>query len=109
MMTIQTIEAILMPDGSIQLSEHVHAPTPRRVLVTILDEPAQVIKGNAPKTEHDRVAEALLAAGLTKPRSSHIPDGLLSSQERAALAQQFAQRGGKPLSQIVLEEREERC
>lgn len=36
---IQTVEAVLEPDGRVRLLEEVEITGPRRVLVTILDEP----------------------------------------------------------------------
>jgi hypothetical protein len=35
---IQTVEAIIEPDGKVLLLESVHLKEPRRVLVTILDD-----------------------------------------------------------------------
>lgn len=38
---IRTVEAVVEADGRIRLLEHVRVPSPRRALVTILDEPAE--------------------------------------------------------------------
>jgi hypothetical protein len=40
-MAIQTVEAVLMPDGSIHLSTPLQVHEPRRVIVILLDEPAR--------------------------------------------------------------------
>jgi hypothetical protein len=39
---MRTIEAIIEPSGEIRLSESVHLSSPRRALVTILEEPPTV-------------------------------------------------------------------
>ena len=39
---IQTVEAVVDPDGRVRLLADVHLSGPRRALVTVLDEPAAV-------------------------------------------------------------------
>jgi hypothetical protein len=107
-MTIQTIEAVLMPDGSIRLSKRLQAKQPQRVLVTLLDEPARLLEPETGVSERDRVEAILIAAGLMQPREAPALSGLLADNERAALAQRIAQAGGKPLSDTILEDRQER-
>ncbi len=107
-MTIQTIEAVLMPDGTIRLSQSLHAKTPQRVLVTLLDEPARLAFPETIQSERDRIDAVLIAAGLMQPREPQVLTGLLSDTERADLAKRMAHAGGKPLSEVILEDREER-
>ncbi len=55
---------------------------------------------------HRRAEDALIAAGLVLPRSaSESPRRPLSAAERAELAQRVH---GRPLSKMIIEEREER-
>lgn len=62
----------------------------------------------APRTERERVLQILEASGLlVSPEplpASHKP---LSQEEKAELARKFSI--GKPLSEIVIEEREDRA
>lgn len=39
---IQTVEAVVDPDGRVRLLGEVHVAEPRRALVTVLEEPAVV-------------------------------------------------------------------
>ncbi|MBI2300205.1 MAG: hypothetical protein HYU66_14880 [Armatimonadetes bacterium] len=39
---IQTVEAIVDPSGRVQLLGEIHVASPRRALVTVLEEPAAV-------------------------------------------------------------------
>lgn len=102
----QTVEAIIYPDGRVEMREPVAADTPRRALVTILDE--------MPREPHQRpqqatptVREVLRAAGLlaelTAGTASAQP---LSDGERHALAERIG--SGTSLSQIIDEDRDER-
>lgn len=59
--SILTIEAVIDPDGTVHLSEHVHLTGCRRALVTILEnEPA-------PISETAILSEAALAADWDRP------------------------------------------
>jgi hypothetical protein len=58
---IQTVEAIVDADGRVQLLGEVHVASPRRALVTVLDEPAAV------PGEAALLAEAALAADWSRP------------------------------------------
>jgi hypothetical protein len=104
----QTVEAILHPDGRVELLEPVAATKRRRALVTILED-APLATVTLPETlsEADRVDAALFAAGLFDNTDDLARDAkLLSEEERAALAMRI--QPGTPLSQIIHEEREER-
>jgi len=58
---IQTVEAVIDDAGRVRLLGEVHVSSPRRALVTILDEPAAVPGDAAP------LAEAALAADWLRP------------------------------------------
>jgi hypothetical protein len=58
---IQTVEAVIDATGRVQLLGEVHVDTPRRALVTVLEEPA-AIPGEAAM-----LAEAALAADWSRP------------------------------------------
>ena len=51
---IQTVEAVIDENGEVHLTETVHVSSPRRALVTILEEPA-------PLSETALLSEAALA------------------------------------------------
>jgi hypothetical protein len=57
---MRTVEAIIQPSGEVRLVEPVHVLSPRRALVTILEEEPQV---------HDtaRLSEAALAEDWNRP------------------------------------------
>jgi hypothetical protein len=38
LIAMRAVEAIIQPSGEVRLAEPVHVPTPRRALVTILEE-----------------------------------------------------------------------
>jgi hypothetical protein len=62
---------------------------------------------NAVEHRH-RVSEALVMAGLSLPKPEIAPAiKPLSTQQRKALAQRFG-RAGRPLSELIIEEREGR-
>jgi hypothetical protein len=46
---LQTIEAILDPSGEVRLLEPVHLSRPSRVLLTLLETPAEPERGSAAK------------------------------------------------------------
>ncbi len=58
---IQTIEALIDENGKVSLLEEVHLPTPRRALVTILDEAA------SDKSATALLSEAALAVDWNRP------------------------------------------
>jgi hypothetical protein len=69
---MRTVEAILNPSGEVRLVEEVHVPSPRRVLVTILEE--------APRA-HDTalLSESALAEDWNRPEEdaawAHLQPG----------------------------------
>ena len=70
---IQTVEAVVDAAGRIQLLGEVHVPSPRRALVTVLEEPAAV------PGEAALLAEAALAVDWNRPEEdaawSHLQPG----------------------------------
>jgi hypothetical protein len=58
---IQTVEAVVDAAGRVQLLGEVHVDSPRRALVTVLDEPA------ATPGEAALLAEAALAVDWSRP------------------------------------------
>lgn len=58
---IQTVEAIVDPDGQIRLLGDIHVSSPRRAFVTVLEEPAAV------PGEAALLAEAALAVDWLRP------------------------------------------
>ncbi|MDZ4687146.1 MAG: hypothetical protein SH850_18875 [Planctomycetaceae bacterium] len=58
---IQTVEAVVDADGHVRLLGSVRVTTPRRALVTVLEEPA------AAPGEAALMAEAALAADWSRP------------------------------------------
>lgn len=102
----QTIEAIIHPDGTIEALEAISSTAPRRALLTILDEPPALSLFGV-QDDDDQSVAVLRAAGLLMVPED-IPAGLvpLSEEERAAVAQRIP--AGTPLSQIIIEDREER-
>ncbi len=70
---IQTVEAVIGPDGRVQLLGAVTVSGPRRALVTILDEPAAV------PNETALLSEAALAVDWNRPEEdaawSHLQSG----------------------------------
>jgi hypothetical protein len=104
----RTMEAILHPDGTIELLEPLADTRRRRVLVTLLEETTAPAPPSAPPlSEGERLDAALRAAGLLDD-TSDIPADLepLSDEARAALARSIP--NGTPLSTIIHEDREER-
>lgn len=103
----RTIEAIIHPDGTVEVLEPVAGPARRRALLIILDEPPLTASPAAPLSEGERFTAALRAAGLLDD-GDDIPDDLhmMTDEEREAL---WARNPtGTPLSEIIIEEREER-
>ncbi len=70
---IQTVEAVVDASGRVQLLGEVHVTSPRRALVTVLEEPA-AIPGEAAL-----LAEAALAVDWNRPEEdaawSHLQPG----------------------------------
>lgn len=70
---IQTVEAVVDAAGRVQLLGAVHVSSPRRALVTVLEEPAAV------PGEAALLAEAALAADWSRPDEdaawSHLQPG----------------------------------
>lgn len=58
---IQTVEAVVDAAGRVQLLGEVHVTSPRRALVTILEEPAAV------PSEAALLAQAALAVDWSRP------------------------------------------
>lgn len=102
-----TIEAIVHPDGRIQPLEPLAISGPRRALLTILDEPPVEVSaqpGGNPSTT--AFFAQLQAEGLIEPLEDIPADVMpLSEEERKALARR--QPTGTPLSQIIIEDRDE--
>lgn len=70
---IQTVEAIVDADGRVQLLGEIQVGSPRRALVTVLDEPA-ALPGEAAL-----LSEAALAVDWSRPEEdaawSHLQPG----------------------------------
>ena len=70
---IQTVEAVIDSSGRVRLLGEVHIGSPRRALVTVLEEPAPV------PGEAALLAEAALAADWSRPEEdaawSHLQPG----------------------------------
>jgi hypothetical protein len=102
----QTVEAIIYPDGRVEMREPVAADAPRRALVTILDEMPRELH-QIPQPATPTVREVLRAAGLlAEIKAGTAPGQPLSNGERQALAERVG--AGTPLSQIIDEDRDER-
>ena len=108
---LQSIRAIIEPDGTIRPLEEIQVVVPTQAIITLLTDtppespiPPIVMLGSA-AMDRERVHEIFVAAGVTDPRPQIAPPGLLSTTERAALAARLA--GGRPLSEIIIEERRE--
>ena len=79
---------------------------PRQVAIEILQQ--ELAAEEKPRSERERVIEVLQKAGLLQPLSDELrmmADPTVTHEEvRAALGR----AGGKPLSEIVIEQRQER-
>jgi len=60
------------------------------------------------KSERERVIEVLQAAGLIRPLSEELRQMIDSTVTHEEVEAAFAKAGGKPLSQIIIEQRRER-
>lgn len=58
-----------------------------------------------PTDEEDEVIRSLIAAGILTPPRGHSDVEPISEQERRELAETLGQAPGKPLSEIIIEER----
>jgi hypothetical protein len=76
---IQTVEAIIDTAGQVRLLGEIHVESPRRALVTVLEEPAAV------PGEAALLAEAALALAWLRPEEdaawSHLQPGKQISQD----------------------------
>ena len=96
-----TITAIY-EDGVLRLLAPLPLPEHTSVEVTVA-MPPEAVEGDP----RQRIRAALVAAGLSRPPATPwAGPPPLSAEERAALAQQVA--AGRPLSEIIDEEREGR-
>lgn len=87
---------VLRPTTPLDLPEHAE------VQVTV------VATAPSPATEFDRVQAILRAGGIAPPRPPRTPDEQpLTDEEQAGLDARVAALGGTPLSNIIIEEREE--
>jgi hypothetical protein len=104
----RTIDVIVHADGTIEPLEPLAVDGSRRALLTILDEPSAEV-ASRPKAG---LSTAELFAQLRAEGLIEVPEDIpadlmpLSEEEREALAQRIP--AGTPLSQIIIEEREER-
>jgi len=86
---------VLRPLAPLALPEHARV----RISITPMPSPADA------ETHRRQVVEALAVAGLTSAASDN-PRMPLSERERAELARRIP--AGRPLSEIIIEERESR-
>lgn len=71
---MQTIEALIDKDGTVQLLEVVRLPSARRALVTILDEPA------VDECDTALLSEAALASDWNRPEEDEAWSHLQPAQ-----------------------------
>jgi predicted DNA-binding antitoxin AbrB/MazE fold protein len=57
--------------------------------------------------EEEEIQQLMIGAGLMRPRPRQAPPPPLSDEERRALAEQIGHAPGKPVSEIVVEDRGE--
>jgi predicted DNA-binding antitoxin AbrB/MazE fold protein len=89
-------------NGSLRLSEPLSLPQGTKVLVYVAPRRSK----SSAQLRRALVHHALVHAGLSQPAQKKPRARRLTSERRERLAALFAQ--GKPLSQIILEEREGR-
>jgi len=80
-----------------------------RQTVRIQIMPEEPARPEEPTDEGERLVQRLVAAGLMRPRPKieTPPPDPVSEQERRRLADIMGQAPGKPLSEIIIEERGE--
>ena len=101
----QTITAIY-ENGVLRPLTPLALPEQAEVQISIEPVPSNA---ETAEVQRRRVDDALIAAGLMRPRPTPNPAlRPLSEQERAELADRLGALGGKPLSEIIIEEREGR-
>lgn len=101
----RTIEVIVHADGRIEPLEPIVISGTRRGVLTILETPSDATEASQ-KTALAALLEQLYAEGLLTSLESGAIERQLSRKERIALAQRLS--GSRPLSQIILEDREDR-
>jgi predicted DNA-binding antitoxin AbrB/MazE fold protein len=71
--------------------------------------PEEPVVQEEPGDEVEEVIQSLVAAGLTRPRPKRgsPPPDPVSEEERRRLADRMGKAPGKPLSEIIIEERGE--
>jgi predicted DNA-binding antitoxin AbrB/MazE fold protein len=87
---------VLRPLAPLALPEH----TTVQISIKTVPPPAGAV------ARRSMIIQTLVAAGLAAPPPSASPSSLLSEQERHELAHRIP--AGRPLSEIIIEEREER-
>lgn len=93
-------KGILRPTHPLNLRERQRV----RIQIVMDEQPGQndVVES---EFELEQIVENLIAAGLVRPRPSIIPPNPVSEQERRVLAKTLGRTPGKPLSEIIIEER----
>ena len=78
----------------------------QRVRIRVVPEDSDV--SEEPVDNTDALIQRLVAKGLMRPRPrGPIPPDPVSAEERKALADRLGRAPGKPLSEIIIEERGE--
>ena len=78
----------------------------QRVRIRVVPEDSDV--SEEPVDDTDALIQRLVAKGLMRPRPrGPIPPDPVSAEERKALADRLGRAPGKPLSEIIIEERGE--
>ncbi|MCS6937913.1 MAG: hypothetical protein RMJ55_01420 [Roseiflexaceae bacterium] len=101
----RTVEVIVHADGRIEPLEPIVVSGTQRGLLTILETPSDATEAPQNITVATLIAQ-LRAEGLLTSLESGAVEKQLSLAERIALAQRVSD--GRPLSQVILEDREER-
>jgi predicted DNA-binding antitoxin AbrB/MazE fold protein len=80
-----------------------------RQMVRIQVVPEEAVEREAPEDEVEALIQRLVAAGLMRPRPKRgtPPPDPVSEEERLRLAEIMGNAPGKPLSEIIIEERGE--
>lgn len=100
----RTIDVIVHADGTIEPLEPVAVTGARRALLTILEEAPTDAR---PLGDEDAALDALLLAAGLQEVAEEIPADLEPLSEEALDALWARIPAGTPLSQIVIEDREE--